>query len=48
MEKDYTDVYILKGGWGEWTKKNFPVEKKGIRPAEDGQSTTGTTEEEKP
>lgn len=47
MEKEYTEVYVLKGGWREWTEKNFPVEKKVKkvnRSAEDGKSTT---EEEK-
>ena len=26
MEKGYTKVYALKGGWNEWMKANFPVE----------------------
>jgi len=28
MEKGYTKVYALKGGWNEWMKANFPVESK--------------------
>jgi len=28
MEKGYTKVYALKGGWDEWVKANFPVETK--------------------
>jgi rhodanese-related sulfurtransferase len=28
MDKGYTKVYALKGGWDEWEKANFPVESK--------------------
>jgi rhodanese-related sulfurtransferase len=28
MEKGYTKVYALKGGWDEWVKAKFPTEKK--------------------
>jgi rhodanese-related sulfurtransferase len=28
MEKGYTKVYALKGGWDEWLKAGFPTEKK--------------------
>jgi rhodanese-related sulfurtransferase len=24
----YTKVYALKGGWREWSKANYPIEKK--------------------
>jgi rhodanese-related sulfurtransferase len=24
----FTKVYVLKGGWKEWTEKRYPVEKK--------------------
>ncbi len=27
-EKEFTNVYVLKGGWREWAKKDYPVEKK--------------------
>ena len=27
-EKGYTKVYVLKGGWEEWLKANYPTEKK--------------------
>jgi len=28
MEKGFTKVYALKGGWNEWLKAKFPSEKK--------------------
>jgi rhodanese-related sulfurtransferase len=28
LEKGYTKVYVLKGGWNEWVKANLPVEPK--------------------
>jgi rhodanese-related sulfurtransferase len=28
MDKGYTKVYALKGGWKEWEKAKFPAEKK--------------------
>jgi rhodanese-related sulfurtransferase len=28
MDMGYKKVYALKGGWGEWQKAAFPVEKK--------------------
>jgi rhodanese-related sulfurtransferase len=28
MEKGYTKVYALKGGWEEWNKAGYPTEKK--------------------
>jgi rhodanese-related sulfurtransferase len=28
MEKGYTKVYALKGGWHEWSQAKFPVEEK--------------------
>jgi len=28
MEKGYTKVYVLKGGWHEWFRAKFPVESK--------------------
>jgi len=28
MEREYTKVYVLKGGWEEWLKANYPTEKK--------------------
>jgi rhodanese-related sulfurtransferase len=28
MEMGYTKVYALKGGWREWFKGNYPIEKK--------------------
>ena len=27
--KGYKDVKVYKGGWGEWTQKNMPLEKEG-------------------
>jgi len=27
-ERGYTKVYVLKGGWEEWLKANYPTEKK--------------------
>ena len=24
----FTNIYVLKGGWNEWFKANYPVEKK--------------------
>jgi len=27
-EKGFTKVYVLKGGWEEWLKANYPIEKK--------------------
>jgi rhodanese-related sulfurtransferase len=24
----FTNVYALKGGWNEWSKANYPMEKK--------------------
>ena len=27
-EKGFTKVYVLKGGWEEWFKANYPTEKK--------------------
>ncbi len=27
-EKGYTKAYVLKGGWEEWLKANYPTEKK--------------------
>jgi rhodanese-related sulfurtransferase len=32
MEKGYTKVYALKGGWNEWVKAKFPTEKKWSSP----------------
>jgi rhodanese-related sulfurtransferase len=28
VEKGYTKVYVLKGGWEEWVKANYPTQKK--------------------
>ncbi len=28
IEKGYTKVYVLKGGWEEWFKAGYPTEKK--------------------
>jgi rhodanese-related sulfurtransferase len=28
MGMGYTKVYALKGGWEEWPKANYPIEKK--------------------
>jgi rhodanese-related sulfurtransferase len=28
IEKGYTKVFALKGGWDEWVKAEFPTEKK--------------------
>jgi rhodanese-related sulfurtransferase len=28
IEKGYTKVYVLKGGWEEWHKSGYPTEKK--------------------
>jgi len=28
MEMGHTKVYALKGGWKEWSKANYPTEKK--------------------
>jgi len=28
MNKGYTKVYALKGGWHEWFRANYPVEEK--------------------
>jgi len=28
MEMGYTKVYALKGGWREWSKADYPTEKK--------------------
>jgi 3-mercaptopyruvate sulfurtransferase SseA len=28
MGMGYTKVYALKGGWKEWSKSNYPIEKK--------------------
>jgi rhodanese-related sulfurtransferase len=28
IEKGYTKVYVLKGGWEEWFKAEYPTEKK--------------------
>jgi len=28
MEKGYTKVYALKGGWKEWEKAKYPTESK--------------------
>jgi rhodanese-related sulfurtransferase len=28
MELGYMKVYALKGGWQEWSKANYPTEKK--------------------
>jgi rhodanese-related sulfurtransferase len=28
IEKGYTKVYVLKGGWEEWLKAEYPTEKK--------------------
>jgi rhodanese-related sulfurtransferase len=28
MKMGYEKVYVLKGGWNEWLKAGFPVEKK--------------------
>jgi len=28
MGMGYTKVYALKGGWKEWSKANYPKEKK--------------------
>jgi rhodanese-related sulfurtransferase len=28
MKLGFTKVYVLKGGWNEWSKAGFPVEKK--------------------
>jgi len=28
MAMGYTKVYALKGGWEEWSKANYPTEKK--------------------
>jgi rhodanese-related sulfurtransferase len=28
IEMGYTKVYALKGGWTEWSKGNYPTEKK--------------------
>jgi len=28
MKAGYTQVYVLKGGWKEWVKADYPTEKK--------------------
>jgi rhodanese-related sulfurtransferase len=28
MDKGYTKVYALKGGWDEWEKAKYPVDSK--------------------
>jgi len=28
MEKGYSNVYALKGGWDGWTKAGYPIEPK--------------------
>jgi len=28
MERGFTGVYALKGGWEEWAKANYPTEPK--------------------
>jgi rhodanese-related sulfurtransferase len=28
VKMGYTKVYALKGGWKEWLKENYPIEKK--------------------
>ena len=28
IRKGYTKVYVLKGGWEEWLKAKYPIEKK--------------------
>jgi rhodanese-related sulfurtransferase len=28
IEMGYTSVYALKGGWVEWEKAGYPIEKK--------------------
>jgi rhodanese-related sulfurtransferase len=28
IEKGYTKVYVLKGGWEEWLKAEYPIQKK--------------------
>jgi rhodanese-related sulfurtransferase len=28
IKMGYTKVYVLKGGWREWLKENYPTEKK--------------------
>jgi len=28
MEMGFTKVYALKGGWNEWSKADYPTEKK--------------------
>jgi len=28
IEKGYTKVYALKGGWNEWVKAGYPVDSK--------------------
>jgi len=28
MDMGFTKVYALKGGWREWFKANYPIEKK--------------------
>jgi rhodanese-related sulfurtransferase len=28
IEMGFTKVHALKGGWDEWSKNNYPIEKK--------------------
>jgi len=28
MEKGYTSVFALKGGWREWFREKYPVEER--------------------
>jgi 3-mercaptopyruvate sulfurtransferase SseA len=28
MDKGFTDIYVLKGGWNEWIRAKYPTEPK--------------------
>ncbi|MCP4402653.1 MAG: hypothetical protein GY801_35775 [bacterium] len=45
IEKGYTQVYALKGGWNEWVKSKYPLEKR-VRESADNTDTDKKDEQE--
>jgi 3-mercaptopyruvate sulfurtransferase SseA len=47
IEKGYTKVYALKGGWNEWVKSKYPLEQRVEESAEKTDADKKTAQEQK-
>jgi len=45
IQKGYTKVFALKGGWNAWFKAEYPVEKRDLLPEEQEATETETPSE---